>query len=251
MKKIGMFILVFLVASIITKLEAAIKVIPAPEPVNTVFITGSGNKGSFAPYSGGINCVFDSAKLSSGRVVTGPTVGRFLSQSGLVEFTNAACFYEPGISIAARGAWASIKYGKSFSIVENMLVVPTATKAPPTVTLTRTPTKAPPTKTPTKVPPTPTTIRGLPSDWQSQNTAYPDGVQTRLFKRGSLVWAYKIINPPAGLEGENLVIEIQKDVILTVSQGAARFNLTIPIFQVVNYLNTTYSPKKFTLKVYK
>ncbi len=251
MKKIGMFLLIFLVASLITKIEAAMKVSPAPEPVNTIFVTGSGNKGSFAPYASGINCVFDSAKLSTGRIIPGPAVGRFMSQAGLVEFTNGACFYEPNIIVAARGAWANIKYGKSFVVVENMLVVPTATKIPPTITLTRTPTKVPPTRTPTKAPPTPTTIRGLPSDWQSLSVAYPDGVQSRLFKKGSVVWAYKIINPPAGLEGENLVIEIQKDVVLTVSQGAARFNLKIPVYQIVNYLNITYSPKKFTYRIYK
>ena len=236
---------------VFTKIEAAGKVAPATDLVVTVFVTGAGNKGHFAPYdASGINCIFDAAKLANGRVIQGPAVGRFLNQTALVEFTNAACFYEPTISAASRGAWADLKYKKSHKVVENMLVVPTATKVPPTITSTRTATRIPPTKTATKIPPTPTTIRGLPSDWQSKSPKFPDGVQTKLFKKGSVVWAYKIINPPTGLEGENLVIEIHKDVTLTVSQGAARFNLAIPSFQIINYLNNEYK-KTFTLKVFK
>ena len=284
MKTFLVLMVVFFSFGVTAAKAAAGVVTPAPAPTNAIFLTGEGVKGNFAPYTIGINCVFDSAKLPDGRVINGPAVGRFNKATGLVEFTNAGCWLEPGVSVAARHAWAVGFYKKSLALVPDMLVAPTSTATATrtatrtatvtvtrtatatrtatrtaTVTVTRTATAtrtatitrtATATRTATT---TATPLAELPSDWQSLDAAHPNGVQAYSFKVGSLVWAYEVLSPPPGygLEGKkDVMIDVQKDITLTVSQGAARFNSKIPLGQAGNYLFSKYG-YRFTLVTIK
>jgi hypothetical protein len=115
----------------------------APEPV-TVWV--SGPSASVFP-AAGWRCWGDRI----GNYV-GPVVVQFNTRpSAVVSMIFVGCALEPKVTLAARQAWASAKYGRLFKAVVWGAALPTPTKTataiPATRTATRTATAKPPTAT--------------------------------------------------------------------------------------------------------
>ena len=112
----------------------------APEPV-TVWV--SGPSASIIP-AAGWKCWGD--RIGG---YNGPVVVQFTTKpAAAVAMAYVGCALEPSVSLAARQAWATVKYGRNFLGFVWGAALPTATKtAVATRTATRTATAKPPTAT--------------------------------------------------------------------------------------------------------